>query len=449
MKKLLKYTFIIALLVGGYFTYTTYPKLDIISGFAAKSVASHYFIAGRKKFQTEAEDNKEPTMGMANALLLEDENAAKADAFGLKKRWAIYREGVGVVLLPSDKKREEVSNAKPKRNLTPINFPYPFGNLPEKDTIFKNVDYPALQSKVAKSFTDTEENEQKTRSVIVIYKDHIIDEHYKDGFNKNSMILGWSMAKSITSAVLGALEKEGKVSLNQTHLFKEWENDERKDITLANLLNMNSGLEWEENYTKICDVTEMLFIDSDMTKSQLIKPLTGIPNESWNYSSGTSNLLSGFIRNQFNSQQEYLDYWYSELIDKIGMHSMIIETDFQDNYIGSSYVWATTRDWAKFGLLYLHNGNWNGEQILNQSWIDFTKKPTNGSNGVYGGHFWMNAGGKYPDVPKDMFSCNGFQGQRVYIIPSKDLVVVRTGIKGELNFDVNEFLSGIISTIKY
>jgi len=448
MKKLLKYTFIIALIIGGYFAYTTYPKLDIVSGFSAKSVASHYFIAGRDKLYTEEEDNKEPTMGMASTLLLEDDNVAKSDAFGLKKRWAIYREGVGAVLVPVGEKREDASLAKPKRDKIPTNLPYPYGDLEQKDTIFQNVDYSKLKTVVNNAFENTEENQKKTRTVLVVYKDQIIGEQYIDGFDKNSMILGWSMAKSITSAVLGVLEKEGKVRLDQKNLFKEWEGDDRKNITLANLLNMNSGLEWEEDYTKICDVTEMLFIDSDMTKSQLIKPLTGTPNESWNYSSGTSNLLSGFIRNQFNTQQEYLDYWYSELIDRIGMHSMIIETDFKDNYIGSSYAWATTRDWAKFGLLYLHNGNWNGEQILNSSWIDFTRKPTNGSNGVYGGHFWMNAGGKYPDVPKDMYSLNGFQGQRVFIIPSKNLVVVRTGTHGEANFKVNKFLSEIISAIK-
>ncbi len=449
MKKLLKYTFVIALLIGAYFTYTTYPKLDIVSGFAAKSVASHYFIAGREKLYTEAEDNKEPTMGMANTMLLEGENAAKSDAFGLKKRWAVNREGVGVVLVPSDKKREDVSYAKPNRDKTPTNLSYPYGELPQKDTVFQNVNYSELKNVVNNAFVDDGENQKKTRTAIVIYKDQIIGEQYINGFDKNTMILGWSMGKSITSAVLGVLEKEGKISLDQSNLFKEWENDERKNITLANLLNMNSGLEWEENYTKICDVTKMLFLEEDMTKSQLIKPLTGIPNESWNYSSGTSNLLSGFIRDQFKTEQEYLDFWYSALIDKIGMYSMIIETDFKNNYIGSSYAWATTRDWAKFGLLYLHNGNWNGEQILNPSWIDFTRKPTNGSNGVYGGHFWMNAGGKYPDVPRDMYSLNGFQGQRVYIIPSKDLVVVRTGVKGESNFNVNEFLSEIISTIDY
>ncbi len=448
MKKILKYIGIALLLFVAYFAYTTYPKLDIISGFAAKSVASHYYIAGRDLQYTEEEDNKEPTMGMAKSELFENEKTARSEAFGLKKRWAIYREGVGVVLVPSDKNKEDASFAKPHRDKTPTNLPYPYGDLSQKDTVFQNVDYSKLKTVVNKAFENTEENQKKTRTVLVVYKDQIIGEKYIDGFDKNSMILGWSMGKSITSAVIGALEKDGKVSLNQSNLFEEWKNDDRKNITLANLLNMNSGLEWEENYFKICDVTKMLFLEEDMTQSQLIKPLTGTPNESWNYSSGTTNLLSGFIRNQFKTQQEYLDYWYSSIIDKIGMHSMIVETDFKGNYIGSSYAWATTRDWAKFGLLYLHNGNWNGEQILNTSWIDFTRKPTNGSNGVYGGHFWMNAGGKYPDVPKDMYSLNGFQGQRVYIIPSKDLVVVRTGTHGEANFNVNEFLSEIISAIK-
>ena len=130
------------------------------------------------------------------------------------------------------------------------------------------------------------------------------------------------------------------------------------------------------------------------------------------------------------------------------MHSMLIETDFDGNYIGSSYAWATTRDWAKFGLLYLNHGNWNGVQVLDPSWVDFTKKPSVGSAGVYGGHFWLNAGGKFPEVPRDMFSCNGFQGQRVWIIPSKDLVVVRTGLNGYPFFDINLFLSEIISTIE-
>jgi CubicO group peptidase (beta-lactamase class C family) len=448
MKKIFKYIAILLLIVIAYFVITTYPKLDIISGFAAKSISSHYFIGDRDIEYTEAEDNLVPTMGMASSELLDAEKIAKSNSFGFKKRTAFYRDGVGAVLIPSGKKIKNASLAKPNRNTVPTNLAYPYGDLPQKDTVFQNIDYKKLNEVVNNAFVDEEGSENKTRSALVIYKGQIIEEQYVNGFDENSMILGWSMAKSITSAVIGVMVKEEKASLSQRNLFEEWNDDSRKNITLANLLNMNSGLEWEEDYTKICDATKMLFLEEDMTRSQLIKPLIGEPNNSWNYSSGTSNLLSGFIRNQFPTHQDYLDYWYEKVIDKIGMHSMLVETDFVGNYVGSSYSWATTRDWAKFGLLYLYNGNWNGEQILDSSWIAFTKKPTKHSNGVYGGHFWLNASGKFPDVPKDMFSCNGFQGQRVWIIPSKDLVVVRTGLHEYPFFDINQFLSEIISTIE-
>ncbi len=448
MKKLIKYLAFLILIVITYYTYTTYPKLDIVTGFSSKSVASHLFIANRSQEYTEKEDNEVPSMNLASNEVNEMGKSVTSTALGIKSRKAIYRKGVGVVLVPNNATIKQDTYLKPNRNQSPKNLIYPYGDLPQKDTLFQNVNYEKLKSVVSNAFIDTALDIKKTRSVLVVYKDQIIAEQYASGFDKNSMLLGWSMTKSVLSAVLGVMEKQEMVNLNQKDLFKEWKNDERKNISLTNLLNMNSGLEWEEDYTKICDVTKMLFIAPDMSTIQLEKPLIGTANDSWNYSSGTTNLLSGFMRNQFKSHQEYLDFWYSDLIDKIGMHTMLIETDYSGNYVGSSYGWATTRDWAKFGLLYLHNGNWNGEQLINPSWIDFSKKPTHGSNGVYGGHFWLNAGGKFPDVPKDMYSCNGFQGQYVFIIPSKDLVVVRTGLKENPEFNVNEFLSNIIGSIE-
>jgi len=448
MKRLIKFFALLLFIVGAYYAYTVYPKLDILSGFSSKSIASHLFLAGRSLEFTEKEDNDIPSMNLANNKVNEIEKSVSSTSLGIKTRKAIYRKGVGAVVVPVRAVIKQETYGFPNRQKTPTNLAYPFGDLPQKDTVYSNIDYKKLKASVNDAFLDTDLVVKKTRSVLVIYKDQIIGEQYAEGFDENSILLGWSMTKSITSAVLGVMEKQGMVTLNQANLFNEWKNDDRKNITLKNLLNMNSGLEWEEDYSKICDATKMLFIDPDMTTLQLEKPFVGEPNNIWNYSSGTTNLLSRYIRNQFKSHQEYLDFWYSDLIDKIGMHSMIIETDYSGNYVGSSYGWATTRDWAKFGLLYLHNGNWNGEQLLNPSWIDFTKKPTNTSNGVYGGHFWMNAGGKYPDVPKDMYSCNGFQGQRLYIIPSKDLVVIRMGLKGESNFNVNTFLSEIIGSIE-
>jgi CubicO group peptidase (beta-lactamase class C family) len=312
--------------------------------------------------------------------------------------------------------------------------------------VFANIDYAKLNAAVENAFDKKGEKNKRTRSIIVIYKDKIIAEKYADGFNKNSKILGWSMTKSLTATYFGILQKQGKLDIMKPAPIGEWQNDERKKITINDLLHMNSGLEWEEDYGKISDVTKMLFIAEDMTQSQIDKPLVGKPNNSWNYSSGTTNLLSGILRKQFKTHQDYLDFWYSTLIDKIGMHSALTEVDMKGNFVGSSYGWATTRDWAKFGLLYLHKGNWNGEQLFDESWAKYVATPTNGSNGKYGAHFWLNAGGRFPNAPKDMFYASGYQGQMVAIFPSHDLVIVRMGLSEE--FDFNGFLGGVVGSIK-
>lgn len=448
MKKIIKYGLLVFGLAIVYVVYANYPRLDIITGFSAKSVCSCTFEAGRDLKSIEEGDNDIDPVYYAKNVINFEEKSVTSTVFGLKKRKAVFKEGVGCVLLPENSTNEKQKFFKPNRKISQTNLPYPYGNLPEKDTVFGNINPKVLKMAVDNAFDCEGEEQKRTRAVLVIYKDQIIAEKYAPGFSKETKLLGWSMTKSITSAVLGVLEKQGKIKLDQANLFPEWEKDDRSKITLNNLLQMNSGLEWVEDYNTISDVTKMLFLAEDMTKPQLYKSLIGQPNKSWNYSSGTTNLLSGFIRNQFKTHQEYLDFWYAELIDKIGMNSMTIETDLAGNYVGSSYSWATARDWAKFGLLYLHKGNWNGEQLLNESWVKYAATPTNGSNGEYGAHFWLNAGGIYPNVPKDLFSCNGYQGQHVFIIPSKDIVIVRFGLAENPEFDVNIFLSEVLDAIK-
>lgn len=447
MKKIFKFLGFAALLFVVYFGYITYPKLDLISGFSAKSMASGHFIDNRSQEMIEKGDNDIDMITLAKNKIDENGKFATASVYGLKERKAIYREGLGATLINNDfdvSKPYEV----PKRTKRVNNLPFPYGNNEPKDTVFSNIDYVKLEKAVANAFDKKGEQNKRTRSVLVIYKDKIIAEKYDTGFDKNSKILGWSMTKSITATLFGVLQKQGKIDINKPAPITEWAKDERAKITIANLLNMNSGLGWEEDYTKISDVTQMLFLDEDMTKSQINKPLVGKTNATWNYSSGTTNLLSGILRTEFKTHQEYLDFWYSDLIDKIGMHTMLVETDMEGNYVGSSYSWATTRDWSKFGLLYLHNGNWNGEQILDESWVRFVATPTNTSNGQYGAHFWLNAGGKFPDVPKDMFYCSGYQGQMVAIFPSHDLVIVRMGLKEDPEFDFNGLLSGVVGSLK-
>jgi CubicO group peptidase (beta-lactamase class C family) len=256
------------------------------------------------------------------------------------------------------------------------------------------------------------------------------------------------MTKSITATYFGILQNQQKINVESLAPIEEWQNDNRKNIKISDLLHMNSGLEWTEDYASICDATQMLFQAENMGTVQLQKPSKFKPNSHWNYSSGTTNLLSYILRNQFKTHQEYLDFWYSSLIDKIGMNSMIVETDMSGNFVGSSYGWATARDWAKFGLLYLHKGNWNGEQLFDPTWVDFITTPTPTSNGDYGAHFWLNSGGYYKDAPRNLYSCNGYQGQRIFILPSQDLVIVRLGLKEDGAMDMNDFLKNILASFK-
>jgi CubicO group peptidase (beta-lactamase class C family) len=446
LKNFLKFLAVLLIIILLYLRIEIYPELDLISGFSAKNTASGHFLDNRDLETIQQGDNDIPKIDWATNEINDSKHFATSTVFGLKERKAIYREGLGVTLIDNDfdvtKPYEVPKRLKSKTML------FPYGNIDQKDTVFSTINYEKLNAAVENAFDTKGKKDKRTRSVIVIYKDRIIAEKYADGFTKNSRILGWSMTKSITGTLFGILQKQGKIDIMKPAPIAEWKNDERSKITLNDLLHMNSGLEWEEKYDKICDATKMLFVEKDMSKSQINKPLVGKPNSAWNYSSGTTNLLSGILRKQFKTHQEYLNFWYSNLLDKIGMNSALIETDMSGNFVGSSYGWATTRDWAKFGLLYLHKGNWNGEQLFDESWVNYVSTPTNTSNGNYGAQFWLNAGGKFPDVPKDMFYASGFQGQMIAIFPSHDLVIVRMGLKENPEFDFNGLLSGVVSSIK-
>ena len=418
---------------------SNYPKLNILAGYSAKYTASSVFLAERTLGFTDSTDTNFSPVNLATDTIDLENKFAISSVFGLLTRKAVYREGLGAVLT-LDGSDEAASYAVPKRSKADNTTPFPYGNAPQKDTVFANINYKKLKKTVGTIF-----GSNKSRAVVVVYKGQIISEKYADGFDKDSKMLGWSMTKSVMSTVFGVLEHQNKINIQDKAPVASWQNDPRKNITLHNLLQMNSGLEWDENYDEISDATKMLFLERDMTKMQAEKPLQEKPNASWNYSSGTSNLLSGILRTQFKTHQEYLDFWYTDLIDKIGMNSMVVETDLEGNYVASSYAWATARDWAKFGLLYLHNGNWNGEALFTKKWVAYITTPTPTSNGTYGAQFWLNAEKQFKDVPENMYFADGYQGQRVYVLPDEELVVVRFGLSG---FEENLFLKGVLESIK-
>ena len=417
-----------------------YPKLNIIAGYSAKSTASSIFVANRTLAFTNKTDTNFSPIYLASDEVNTDKKLTTSSVLGLLTRKAFYRDGLGSVLAL----RDDDVNKKylaPKRALADNTTPFPYGNAAQNDTVFNTIDYSNLKETLDILFDSV----NQTRAAVVVYKNKIIAERYADGFNQNSKLLGWSMTKSIVSSLFGVLEHQNKINVFDKAPFAEWENDNRNEITIHNLLQMNSGLEWDEDYNTLSDVSKMLFLERDMSKSQLNKSLVGKPNQTWLYSSGTTNLLSGLLRQQFKTHQEYLDFWYADLIDKIGMNSMIVETDLAGNYVGSSYAWATARDWSKLGLLYLHNGIWNGEELFSKEWVKYATTPTPTSNGRYGAQIWLNAGKKYPNTPQNMYSFKGYQGQNVYVLPDQDLVVVRMGLTK--NADVDALLTGIIKSI--
>jgi len=440
--KTLKRIGLFLLPVVGIALYFQYPKLTIISGYAAKNMASTVFLSGRSPESVVAQDHDVPLISLSETEYEPQTGQSVSSVWGLKRRHALCREGLGCALLPEAGKHAEYPTLKPERSIVVDYTPYPFGHGAPRDTVFPEVDYQKLQQAIDQAFREPEL--QRTRTLPVLYKDHLLAERYADGFTADTRILGWSMTKSVLATLYGILEYQGRLNLQNAVAWESWKGDSRSIITYDDLLRMQSGLAWDEDYSSISDVTRMLFLSADMTQAQPEKEAAGPPGSIWNYSSGTSNFLSGMLRQHLGNDQEYLNFPYRELIDRIGMHSMLIETDLSGNFVGSSYGWASTRDWAKFGLLYLHGGDWKGTRIFDPAWIEYISRPTGHSDGQYGAHFWLNAGGKYPDVPRDLFSANGYQGQYVFVIPSRELVVVRTGLAEAPEFDVNAFLGKLI-----
>lgn len=433
----------ILFLAAGYFYLTLYPMLSVATGYAAKKMCSCHFIAERSQESIQADDLSTSPINLTSTVIDGNKKTATSSFLGLGAQTAIYRKNLGCILVQGKDDYHitlDLPSTRQDRSQE-----WPLGeNM--RTTSMKEVDYSRLSTAIDAIFDPSLNMDSiKTRAVVVIYKDTLIAEKYANGFNKDTEILGWSMTKSITSTLIGMLVKDGKLKLTDDHLFDHW-TDERSKITLNDMLQMQSGLAFEENYTKISDVTEMLFKTENIVDRASYNPLDAEIGKRWSYSSGTTNILSGLIRNQFDNHEEYLRFPHERLFRKIGMHSAILEIDESGNYIGSSYMYATPRDWAKFGLLYLNEGNWYGEQLIDTSWVNFTQQPAEYSKGLYGGHFWHNHNhAAFKDVPTDIYSCNGFEGQYVYIIPSKDLVIVRMGLNQGEEYDANVFLKEVIA----
>jgi hypothetical protein len=385
------------------------------------------------------------------------DSSVTGSIFGMAKRKAVYRRGLGATVvseLSEQQIRSQIFRLPEKPNINPDTISWPMGD--RMTEVFPiGVDSSKLATAIKNIFVEQDTILPiRTRAVVVVYKGQLIAERYADGFDAHTKLAGWSMTKSIFAALTGILVKQGRLQIDESAPVPEWSDvsDPRHRISIKNLLQQRSGLEFEEVYSKASDATRMLYEKADMAAFTASHHLKNKPGSVFYYSSGNSNILSRIIRETLGDSL-YYNFPYKQLFYKLGMYSAVIEPDASGTFVSSSYMYATARDWARFGLLYLNDGICNSERILPERWVKQSTSPAPGAVRGYGFQIWLNSGSDssirhFPNAPADMYYADGFEGQMIFVIPSKDLVVVRLGLTQHNNFDGNKFLKEILAAIR-
>ncbi|TIQ24552.1 MAG: serine hydrolase, partial [Mesorhizobium sp.] len=309
---------------------------------------------------------------------------------------------------------------------------------------------------IAKILEDPAMTGAGMRAVVVVKNGRIIAERYGDGFAENTPLLGWSMTKTVNAAIIGTVVKDGKVVMTNQGLFGPWKADGRAAISLADMMAMSSGLEFNEDYGDVTDVTRMLYLEPDMAGFAGSKSLTGEVGKMFSYSSGTAVMLSRLWQDAIGDKDEALAWPRVALFDPLGMQSAVLEADEHGTFVGSSYLYATARDWARFGQFLLQDGVWNGKEILPGGFVAWMREAAPASK-VYGrGQVWIEGPGDEESpgagvaagLPGDTYWMEGHDGQTVAIIPSEQLVVVRLGLTpAKLGYRPQTMLAALVKAL--
>ncbi len=381
--------------------------------YKVKVTCSEVFVAGRDFETVLAEDfaGIDPLFDRVKVNLGQDPKIVTGSLWGLGKAKAAYREGVGCTGV--------VKDALPE-----IDIPEPVAG-----TAYAVEIKPAIQSAVMALFADKPTRPIRTRSAVVIQNGAIVAEHYAEGFDKDTPQISWSMAKGVTAILAAIAEGEGVVSREDKALFSNWQGDDpRVEISLDDMLHMSSGLEFVEDYADPdSGASQMLWKRRDAAGYAASKPLLHATGTHWSYSSGTTNMISGILRSRLG--ERYHGYPREKLFNPLGMTSAVLEADPSGTFIGSSFFYATARDYARLGQLLLQDGVWGNRAILPAGWSEYMATPASASNGEYGAHFWLNPKRRIiPGFPEDIYYFSGHEGQYIFIIPSKNAVIVRLGM---------------------
>lgn len=293
-----------------------------------------------------------------------------------------------------------------------------------------DVDAEVVQAQIAETIGEHEAT-GNTQAIVVVHRGKVVAEAYGPDTDAATPLISWSMAKSITHALLGIAQMDGLLEVGQPAAVTEWANDSRSQITLQHLLDMRSGLAWVEDYVDgdASDVIEMLFGSGkeDVAAYAIAQPLANEPDSTWLYSSGTTNIVTRILGDAYGDRHGSCSgierVLQQRLFAPIGMNATAT-FDLAGTFIGSSYVFTTARDFARFGYLYLHDGNWNGTQVLPSDWAAHARVQTvidDETSLGYGAHWWTLPGEEASLV------ASGYEGQQIYVLPNRDLVIVRLG----------------------
>jgi CubicO group peptidase (beta-lactamase class C family) len=423
---------LVAIVVGaavvgiGYLLVAPPELLRVATGYAAKIVCSNAFIAGRDADDVLALDVQAPGHWLLKYVGVSvDVSAGTATAKLLgafAPSIAIHRSGLGCASVPDGDVSEalKVQLAKVPPPATPR-----VGLWPAGDEVV-----PVVSDRLKAVLADPALTGPGMRAVVVVEGGAIAGEAYAEGFGPQTPLLGWSMTKTVNAALVGTLVKAGKLDFDEAGLVPAW-TDARKDIRLRDLLGMESGLSFNEDYGDVSDVNRMLFLEPDMAAFAAAQPEAAVPETAFNYSSGTGTLLSRVWMDRLGNKAAALAYPRTALFEPLGMTSAEMEADEAGTLVGSSYMYATARDWARFGLFLAQDGSWTGTPMLPPGWVAAMQA----SNGLPGGYSqmqtWLN--GPNDDdmadgVPEDAYWLIGHDGQTIAIIPSEDMIVVRLGL---------------------
>ena len=473
MKEILLGVLLVVILLAGVAAYLLVAKISPIgAGYKAKMLCSYLFIRGQDLNDVLDNDLEpfHPLLGMVGVSVDDQNKSVTATAFGGVKRQALFNECLGCTLLPPswepDRLRFPSACVDPEP-ADPASVPWPTGERDAEGNFPSEVRKDRLQAALDKEFSEPNPKKpRRARAVVVVYKGKIVAERYAPGLNQKMPMHGWSMTKSITNALVGILVGQRKLDVNAPAPIPEWRRpgDPHGGMTIDHLLRMSGGFDFHHDVSPIGKRQQALFGAIDSTKVSIECPVEVEPGTRWEYANANPHALWRIIRDAVGDG-DYLTFPRRALFNKLGMRSALIEPDPYGNFVGTSFGWATARDWARFGLLYLNDGVWEGERILPEGWVEYTRTPAPAATyRHYGALFWLNAGAKefadlsqeekkgnrnlppFPRIPEDAYFMMGHDGKAVAVIPSREMVVVRLGLsRSPETWDYEGFLAELLA----